>query len=106
MKLFTKAILNALPQLYANDGKKPEDVKVPLKLFNPSGAGTWYITEYSPETNEGYGLCDLGYGGEMGYVSISELQALRLPFGMGIERDISWDMNTKLSEVKAKHPAY
>ena len=106
MKLFTKAILNALPQLYANDGKDASEVKVPLKLFNPCGAQTWYMTEYSPEKNLAYGLCDLGYGGEMGYVSIDELESLKLPFGLKIERDICWDMNTKLSEVKEKHPAY
>lgn len=106
MKLFTKAILNALPPLYANDGKPAGEVKVPLKLFNPCGAQTWYITEYDPSENLAYGLCDLGYGGEMGYVSIDELMELKLPMGLSIERDICWDMSTRLSEVKEKHPAY
>ncbi|NBX09935.1 MAG: DUF2958 domain-containing protein [Marivivens sp.] len=35
-----------------------------------------------------FGLCDLGYGAEWGYVSLAELESVSLPFGMGIERDI------------------
>lgn len=99
MKLLTKEILRKLPELYANEEKKPEDIKVPLKLFNPSGIGTWYITEYNPETEIAFGWCDLGYP-ELGYVSIKELKSLKLPpFGLGVERDMYWDSNTTLKDV-------
>jgi len=94
MKIFTKEILKKLPQLYANEEKSPEEIKVPLKLFNPSGAGTWYITEYNPETGIAFGWCDLGYP-ELGYVNLNELLSIR------VERDMYWDSNTTLAEVMA-----
>jgi hypothetical protein len=38
-----------------------------------------------------FGLCDLGMGfPELGYVSLNEMKAVRLPFGLGIERDLHW----------------
>lgn len=109
MKLLTKEVQKNLPSLYSQEGVT--DAVVRLKMFNPCGAATWYITEGSPVDENGtyvlgengvkveynpaihsdflfFGLCDLGYGGELGYVSLSELQSLRLPFGLGIERDL------------------
>ncbi len=101
MKIFTKEILKKLPQLYANEEKSPEEIKVPLKLFNPSGVGTWYITEYNPETGIAFGWCDLGYS-ELGYVDLNELLSIRFkPFGLKVERDLYWDSNTTLAEVMA-----
>lgn len=98
MMLITKEIANKLPNLYANENTKPENIKVPLKLFNPTGIGTWYITEYDPETEMAFGYCDLGYP-ELGYVSINELKIVKLPYGLSIERDIHWDSNTTLAQV-------
>lgn len=98
MKLLTKAILKKLPVRY-DDSKSAEEIKVPLKLFNPSGVGTWYIIEYNPETEIAFGYCDLDFP-ELGYVSIKELKKLRFPpFGLGIERDMYWDSNTTLKQV-------
>lgn len=98
-KLITKDILKRLPALYANDGKKAEEVKVPLKLFNPVGIGTWYITEYDPAEDLGFGWCDLGTP-ELGYVSVAELRSVKLRFGLKIERDAHWDPNTTLAQVQ------
>lgn len=106
MKLITKAIADKLPALYANEDKMDSEVKVPLKLFNPSGAGTWYITEYDPDEDMAFGWSDLGMGpgcSELGNISIAELRSIRCPpFGLGIERDINWDPNTTLAEVIEK----
>lgn len=104
MKLITKAIAAQLPALYANEDKKAEDVKVPLKLFNPAGAGSWFITEYNPEDELAFGFVDLGHGpgcAELGYISIEELRSVKLPFGLSIERDLHWNPNTTLAEVMA-----
>ena len=98
MILITKEIANKLPKLYANENSKPEDIKVPLKLFNPTGIGTWYIIEYDPETEMAFGYCDLGYP-ELGYVSILELKEVKLPFGLTVEQDVHWDPNTTLDKV-------
>jgi len=94
-----------LPPLYANDDKPASEVTIPVKLFNPCGGQTWYLTEYDPETQTAFGFCDLGMGfPELGYVNIQELEELRVPpFGLRIERDRYWNHKTTLAEVMAKH---
>lgn len=100
MKIITKALAKKIPALYTNEHKKPEDVKVPLKLFNPTGQGTWYITEMNPETGEAFGFVDL-FERELGYIDMNELTEYRGKFGLGIERDKFWDPNTTLAQVMA-----
>lgn len=101
-KLITKAIAAALPDLYSQDGKDPKDVKVVLKLFNPTGIGTWYITEADLEEGVAFGLCVL-HEAELGYVSLAELAAYKGPFGLGIERDEHFEGT--LADVLAKEVA-
>ena len=98
MKLVTKEIAKLLPPLYTNEDKPASEVKVPLKLFNPCGAGTWYISEMNPEEGLMFGWC-LIHEAELGYVSLPELESLRLPFGLKIERDLHWNPETTLAEV-------
>ena len=102
MMLVTKEIRNALPTLYANEELSSTDIKMPLKLFNPVGAATWFITELDADGDLAFGWCDLGFGpgfAELGYVSLNELKSLRLPMGLSIERDRHWDGNTTLAQV-------
>ena len=99
MKILTKEILKKLPKLYANEEKEAKDIKVPLKLFNPCGSQSWFITEYDPDTGEAFGYvtgmgCD-----ELGYISIPELLEVKLPFGLRIERDMHWNSNNTLQQV-------
>jgi hypothetical protein len=81
-------------RLLANGARDPADAEhdpVPVvKLFHPAGAATWLITEMAPEDPDIlFGLCDLGFGSaELGSVSLAELEGLRGPLGLGIERDI------------------
>ncbi len=73
-------------------GTDPEPV---LKLFTPWAGATWLITELVDEDIM-FGLCDLGMGeAELGYVSLSELQSIKGPFGLRIERDIHFEPNGK-----------
>jgi len=91
MKLLTAKIKGALPPLYSTEDTPCEDKQVVVKFFNPLGSQTWEIVEGSQQDSGDwllFGKCDLGYGAEWGYVSLSELQAIKLPMGMGIERDI------------------
>lgn len=44
MKLITKAILKQLPKIYAQDGKRDEAIAY-LKIFDPCGRYTFYVTE-------------------------------------------------------------
>ena len=98
-KWITKEIAAKLPDLYANESKKPEDVPVVLKLFNPYGSGTWYITEANLEDGICFGYCVL-HEGELGYVSLAELREYRGPFGLGIERDEWFDGYTLADVMK------
>ena len=101
MKLLTQEIQRRLPRIYETDGVPAEKRKVPLKLFNPCGIGTWYALEYDPDERVFFGLVDL-HEKELGYFSLAELESVRVkPFGLGIERDIHWDPNTTLADVQA-----
>lgn len=68
----------------AQDGTKT--FKAVVKLFNPTGIGTWYLTELNPETNVAFGLADV-HEKELGYIDLNELQNFKGQFGLGIERD-------------------
>ena len=71
------------------DGRaEPEPFQV-LKLFNPMGAATWLARELDEDGDTLFGLTDLGFGcPELGYFSLSEIESVRLPGGLGIERDL------------------
>ncbi len=60
-----------------------------VKLFDPAGGWTWYISEYNPETHEAFGLVD-GFEKELGYFDMAELVAHRGRFGLPLERDLYW----------------
>lgn len=63
-----------------------------IKLFNPVGAATWIATELGEDGDTLFGLADLGFGcPELGYFSLGEIRAVRLPFGLAIERDENFD---------------
>ena len=76
------------------DGDHPPVVK----LFNPAGAATWLATELDADADTLFGLADLGFGfPELGSFSLAELQSLKLPFGLTIERDRSFSTDFGLS---------
>jgi hypothetical protein len=71
------------------DGATPDFFPV-VKLFTPDAGATWLLTELDPDDpDRAFGLCDLGMGmPELGYVSITELESVRGPLRLPIERDI------------------
>jgi hypothetical protein len=76
--------------------RSPDPLPV-VRLFNPVGHGTWLATELDEE-GVLFGLADLGFGcPELGSFSLQELEALRLPFGMTIERDLHFYPTHRLS---------
>ena len=77
-------------QLLANGRMRDADHIPVVKFFNPFGAGTWLATELDEDGDILFGLADLGYP-ELGSWSLSEMTAIRLPFGMGIERDLHFE---------------
>lgn len=91
MLLMTKEleqVLNDYP-IGSQDGKG-YDAKVIVKYFNPCGAGTWLITEGEKQENGDwllFGYCNI-FEWEWGYVLLSELESIQLPFGLKIEREL------------------
>lgn len=76
---------------------EPDFVPV-AKLFSPVGAATWLATELGEDGDTLFGLADLGFGcPELGSFSLSELASVRLPFGLGIERDLGFASEVPLS---------
>lgn len=86
-------------RLLAQGAAAEEGDPVPvLKLFNPTGPGTWLITEMDADGDRLFGLCDLDMGcPELGDVSLSELTSVRLPFGLTLERDLYFQGRVPLS---------
>lgn len=81
--------------------------KVIAKFFNPTGAGTWLITEANKMENgdyEMFGYCHLGYDdmAELGYVMLSQLEELELPFGLVVERDLHLPKDCDLIQAMKK----
>ena len=111
---FTPEIEKALiGHPYRSQDGKGMEAKVIARYFNPTGTGTWYVTEMADYLHkvgkkEGYqtydkvdkqfqfrrmedivlfGLAELGYEFEWGSFSMNELAGLLLPHGLEIERD-------------------
>lgn len=76
-----------IPKLYANESV--DDPLAVLKFFTPDSSWTWYLTEYDPEERLAFGLV-VGHERELGYFSIEELEELRGPMGLPIERDVNF----------------
>lgn len=105
MKLITKELEKEFEKypLKSQDGLMGK-AKVVAKFFNPTGAETWLITEGSKLENgdyEMFGYCHSGDDlmAEFGYVYLSELEQIKLPFGLGIERDLYIDKDITILEA-------
>lgn len=100
MILLTSELRTALrANADAADKDTPGHDPAPIvKFFNPVGAATWLATELYGDGDTLFGLADLGFGcPELGCFSLSELANLRLPFGLGIERDIGFSTTVSVS---------
>ena len=71
-----------------------------VKYFDPCGSWTWYGIEWDGK-DEFFGYV-VGWEAELGYFSLKELQSIKRPFGLGIERD-KYFRKRKLSEIKKKY---
>ncbi len=79
-------------RLLANGRQRDVDHVPVVKFFNPVGAATWLATELDEEGDTLFGLADLGFGcPELGSYSLLEMASVRLPFGLGIERDLYFE---------------
>ena len=77
-----------IPALYSTEDS--EDPVAVLKFFTPDSSWTWYLTEYDPEQRLAFGLV-IGHERELGYFSFTELEVLRGPRGLPVERDLHFE---------------
>lgn len=99
MKLLTKEIENRFKKIGRQENIK--DPIVVVKFFNPTGAGTWFATEYNQKEKIFFGYVSLfnDYNNEWGYFSLEELEQFKGNFGLGIERDRFFE-ECPISEAK------
>ena len=90
-------VVTRMPKTYETDGEGDNAVAY-LHYF--SSNCDWFITEKDEDSDgegqiQAFGLADLGYGGELGYISIAELIALN------VELDLHFTPST-LAQIKAR----
>lgn len=88
MKLLTEELIQTIPALYEQDGFEEQIAYV--KFFTPSSNWTWYVMEYDPKEKIFFGLVD-GHEKELGYFSLHELENVKGPLSLHIERDIYFE---------------
>jgi hypothetical protein len=88
MALLTQDDINKLLHNGLSENRDQDHAPV-VKLFHPGSNCFWLLSEIDPQQPDAaFGLCDLGMGRpELGYVSISELEAVEFCIGWKIERD-------------------
>lgn len=86
-----------LPKLYATEKQLIGDRTAYARYFFPMGAYTAYMLEYDPKERIGFGAVTMGYGWELGYMSLKEMEEVKI-HGLGIERDLYFKP-TKLHEI-------
>ena len=93
MKLMTKAIQEQAEKQY-DLGSDMEQMVV-AKFFDAMGSWKWFLMNKDKDDDYCWGIVK-GFEVEMGSFSIDELESIKLPFGLGIERD------TLFEPMKAK----
>ncbi len=99
MKLVTEDVRKHLPELYTTEND--QDPVAHVKYFTPWTSWTWFATEFDGEDTF-FGLVD-GSVEELGYFSLSELQSVRGPGGLRVERDLYFKP-TRLSNLRREQP--
>ena len=69
------------------------------KIFDPTSSATWFLTEYDPVEKIAFGYVVGMAEDEFGYISLTEMESIQGPLGIGIEQDLYF-VQKRLSEVK------
>lgn len=91
----------ATPALYAQDGKG-YDAIVYAHYF--MGGSDWFVTEYSPEEDMAFGWACLNGDrqmAELGYVSIAELESVRVGGIFPVDYEDDWQPVTLREAIEA-----
>lgn len=102
MKLLTKEIERKLESHpFCSQEKKGKGAEVIVRFFNPYGVGDWLITEGERQEDGDwllFGYCRIS-DWEWGYVSLKELESIKMFGGLGIERDLYTGGKKTVNEV-------
>ena len=87
MEVLPKEIEVTLPPLYATVNIATRNKIVKVKFFSPDTNWTWYVVEFDKLNRIFFGyVC--GIAKEWGYFSLDELEEVKGPLGLHIERDL------------------
>ena len=95
--LMPDSIRKQLPKLYSTEKELIGDKVAYARYFFPMGAYTAYLLEYDPKSRIGFGAVTMGYGWELGNMSLDEMEEVKI-HGLGIERDLYFTPK-KLHEI-------
>ena len=95
--LMPDSIRKQLPKLYSTEKELIGDKVAYARYFFPMGAYTAYLLEYDPKSRIGFGAVTMGYGWELGNMSLDEMEGVKI-HGLGIERDLFFSPK-KLHEI-------
>jgi len=96
-KLATLATqIDAMPKPYATEGTHTSAADAIVHLHYFKGSADWFIVERDLDgvQLQAFGWADLGDGGELGYISISDL------IEHGVELDLHWQPKTLRDATK------
>jgi hypothetical protein len=87
MQLLTDELRQRLPPLYSQEAE--DNPVVHCKFFTPDSNWTWWATEGSPVGDDFkfFGFVR-SFEDEWGYFLLSDLESVRGPLGLPIERDL------------------
>ncbi len=108
MKLITPEFEALFKKYPLRSQAQSDDPIIVAKLFNPCGSATWYLAEYDPQIKQAFGyvqgLVPGEWNDEWGYISLEELEEIRIPItihmgniifekpnAITIERDLYFD---------------
>ena len=100
-ELLPQEIKEQLPKLYENEEYGLE-AKARVKFFTPDSSWSWFASEFDGEDIM-FGLVS-GFAVELGYFSLRELESVRGPLGLPIERDMYYQPKS-LKDLMEMHRA-
>ncbi len=100
MKLLTTELRGKLPKLNATERQPVGKRLVYAHFFTPDSTWHWYPLEFDGK-NLFFGLV-AGHYLELGDFRLSELEQVRGPFGLPVERDRYWQP-LRIAEIAARH---
>ena len=99
MKIVTEEFEELFKDYPLYSQEHESDPLVIAKLFDPCGSASWFLLEYDPKEKIAFGYVTGMTADELGYISLTEMESIKGPLGIGIEQDMYF-IQKQLSELK------